>query len=285
MADPFVCAAIKPVAPILDVDWLTGEVTSDDRHLVRTPADAAACAVAIELASALGCEAVVVALAGPGAGSVLGTALAEGMSRAVRLVVGERDVEASGLGDQLDSPSAAAALAGVLGDAAVVVCGDASGDRGSGTVPSLLAHALGRPQALSVRSVVRDAGRLLALRRLDGGREERLEIEPPCVLSVEARAGVPPRAALTALLGAADRVEVVHVPGPERSARGEVAMTIGPYRPAPSQVPAPLERDAVRRALEVVGATTPREPPALLRLDPAAAAVAILEHLTRWEMR
>jgi electron transfer flavoprotein beta subunit len=284
VAEPFVCAAIKPVAAILDVDWLTGEVTTDDRHLVRTPADAAACAVALELAESLGCDAVVVALAGPAARSVLGEAVAEGMSRAVRVVVGEHDDEVSGPSDQLGGDAVATALASLLGDATVVVCGDASGDRGSGTVPSLLAHALGRPQALGVRSVVLDADRVVAVRRLDGGREEQLAIAPPCVVSVEARAGVPRRAALTSLLGAADRVEVAHVLG-RAGQRSAPSASIGPYRPAASDLPAPVERDAVRRALEVVGATIQRDPPALLRLAPGAAAAAILEHLERWGMR
>ena len=51
MGERFVCVAVKPVAPVLDVDWVTGQAHLDERHLVRSAADAAACAVGAAIAA------------------------------------------------------------------------------------------------------------------------------------------------------------------------------------------------------------------------------------------
>lgn len=289
MGEPFVCVAVKPVAPVIEVDWLTGKVRLDERHLVRTPADAAACAIGATIADGLGHDVVVVAVAGPGALDVLRAALAEGATRAIRVVVGDDDAEGAAPGSQWPSEVVARALAEICGGASVVVCGDASGDRGSGTVPSLLAQRLGMPQALGLRAASLDGGRVLGVRRLDAGRRERLAIEPPCVISVAAGAATPVRAPLPKVVDlAAGRGQVAEcrVSMPAAARRGDpVGAVLGPYRPRASEVPIPVERDPVRRAIEVAGTLSRRDPPELVRLDAEEAAATILERLERWGMR
>jgi electron transfer flavoprotein beta subunit len=289
VGERFVCVAVKPVAPVLDVDWVTGQAHLDERHLVRSAADAAACAVGAAIAAGLGHDVVVVAVAGPASIDVLGAAIAEGATRAVRVVVDDEDLDCADPGSQWPSEVVAGALAVVCEGAAVVVCGDASADRASGTVPSLLAQRLGVPQALGLRAAVLDEGRLLGVRRLDAGRRERLAVEPPCVISVERGAAAPDRAPLPRVLDLAagrSQVEALRVPAPVGARRGDPAGSVhGPYRPRASDVPAPVELDPVRRAIELAGTLSRRDPPELFRGDPEEAAAAILDRLERWGMR
>ena len=79
----------------------------------------------------------------------------------------------------------------------LVVCGDYSADRGSGTVPAALAALTGLPQALGLVSAVlaepaadgvdgsSSPARIRVQRRLDGARREELLVSPPAVVSVE----------------------------------------------------------------------------------------------------
>ena len=280
--------AVKPVAPVLDVDWLAGTVRTDQRHLVRSPADAAACAVAASVAGHLGVAYGVVAVGGPAVTEVLRTAVAEGASSAVRLAVGE-DRDDVSLGSQWPSAVVAAALAEVVAGAAIVVCGDASLDRGSGTVPGLLAGVLGVAQVLGARTVEVEGTTLVATRRLDGGRRERVRVAAPCVLSVEAGAGAPERAALEEVLASVSPgapVEVRLVTAPPGAARGDAPGTrVGPYRARPSDLAPPVATDPVRRAIEVAGTLQRRDAPEVLRAEPEQAATTILDRLARWGLR
>jgi len=289
VGDRFVCAAMKPVAPVLEVDWTTGHATLDARRLIRTGTDAAAFAVAGALAAQLDCELWAVAVAGPAAEQLLGDAIAQGAHRALRVVVDDDDRDAAAPAEQWPSDVAAAALATIAAGAAYVVCGDASGDRGSGTVPSRLAQLLGLPQALGLREVTLDEGHLLGTRRLDGGRREHLSIVGPCVVSVETGVATPSRAPLAAVLRAAskaDPVEVRHVALRSGARRGDpVGTVVGSYRARPSDLPAPREHDPVRRAIAVAGSLATGDPPEVLRADPDTAALAILDRLARWGLR
>ena len=116
-------------------------------------------------------------------------AIAAGATSAVR-------VDAS---TELDSQVVAVALAEHLGDRDLVVCGDYSLDRGTGSVPAFLAGELSMAQALGLLEVGvdrDDAGALRVVRRLDGGRREILDVTPPAVLSVEGSAASLRRASL-----------------------------------------------------------------------------------------
>lgn len=284
MGELRVVAAIKPVAPVTSVDWLTGEVGVDRRHLERTAGDEAACRVALDVARALGARAELVAVAGPGCEPLLRELVGEGFSSACRVAVGEADHESAAVEDQLQGAAVAQALAEVLAGPDVVVCGEASGDRGSATVPSRLAEHLGCAQALGVHDVSVHGGVVCARRRLDGGHVERLSVPRPCVLSVLPRAGTAPRAPLGALLSPGG-LEVLRV-AVEGAARGEVPGTVlGPWRPPSSGLAAPGEPEGIRRALEVTGATTRREPPEVVRAEPHEAARAILDRLGEWGLR
>ena len=288
MGDRVVCVAIKPVAPVLEVDWTTGIARLDPRHLVRTPSDAAACAVGRAVADALGADVVVVAVAGSASEGVLLDAAAEVGGAAVRVEVGE-DADAANPAEQWGSDVVAVALEAVARDAAVVVCGDASGDRGSGTVPARLAHRLGVPQALCLRAVRVEDERLHGTRRLEGGRREHVALDLPCVVSVEAAAAAPHRAALGATLAAAaghPGVERRRLDPPHGAVRGDAPGTVvGPYRPRASDLPTPDAVDPVRRAVEIAGSLVAGDPPEVVRASPEDAADAILERLARWGLR
>jgi electron transfer flavoprotein beta subunit len=178
-----------------------------------------------------------------------------------------------------------AALAPVLSaadlDAAVVVCGDHSADRGSGTFPAHLAHQLGAAQALGLIELEAGevAGELTAVRRLDGGRRERLRIVAPAVCSVEGSVAELRRAPLAASLQLRD-AEVGVRPGPLQ--HHVEPPRLRPWRPPARVMPAPSGDRALERIVHLTGALVDRTPPRTVELDPPAAADAILEQLRAW---
>ena len=101
-----------------------GPDPGDDRFAGVSPADRAALELALRLAAVTGTEVVAVAAGPVGAERTLRDALAAGATRAVRL----------DMPTDSDSRDVAFELAQVLGDATVVLCGDYSLDRGSGSV-------------------------------------------------------------------------------------------------------------------------------------------------------
>ena len=216
-------------------------------------------------------EVMVICLGPAGADDVLRDALAAGATSVVR-------VDSS---TELDSRVVAIALAAHLRDCDLVLCGDYSLDRGTGSVPAFLAGELSSAQALGLLDVRRAAdaasSALSVVRRLDGGRREILEVTPPAVLSVEGSAASLRRASLAASL-AARSAPVETVRGPHgRLPEAE----IHPYRPRARVLPAPAggSLDRVRQILDVGGSDTHAE---LVALDPPAAAVKILDQLHDW---
>ncbi len=164
--------------------------------------------------------------------------------------------------------------------AQLVVCGDHSADRGSGTVPAYLAHHLRAAQALGLVEVEADGpGRVLAVRRLDGGRRERLAVAGPAVLSVEGSVAELRRAPLAASLAAqGGTVEV-------RSGRIEHHVEpprLRPWRPRARVLAPPEGTHALDRVVQLTGALVDRTPPRTLELDPPEAADAIIEQLRTW---
>ncbi|RLE23781.1 MAG: putative mycofactocin-associated electron transfer flavoprotein, partial [Actinobacteria bacterium] len=150
---------------------LDGEVEVDSRWAGVSRADEAALEVGLALADGDGVT--VVCLGPAGAEPTLRSAFAVGADRVVR-------VDAS---PELDSLVVALALAEQLREADLVICGDHSMDRGTGSVPSFLAAELESVQALGLveietgrRGSSQKAEHLRVLRRLDGGRREILDV-------------------------------------------------------------------------------------------------------------
>jgi electron transfer flavoprotein beta subunit len=256
---------------------LDREREADRRWSGVSAADEAALEVALSIADradatpgAPASEVTVICLGPPSADDVLREALAAGATAAVR-------VDAS---TELDSQVVAVALAEHLGDRDLVVCGDYSLDRGTGSVPAFLAGELSMAQALGLLEVGLARGdndALRVVRRLDGGRREILDVTPPAVLSVEGSAASLRRASLAASL-AARTAPVVTVRGPHgRLPEAE----IHPYRPRARVLPAPTggSLDRVRQILDVGGSDTHAE---LVTLDAPAAASKILDQLRNW---
>jgi electron transfer flavoprotein beta subunit len=254
-----------------EIDRATGAVhPGDDRFGGVSPADRAALEWALRCAERWGGDVVAVSAGPVEADAILRDALAVGATRAIRI-------------DQAPfatSPVVASVLATTLEGCDLVWCGDLSTDRGSGSVPAFLAGRLEVGQALGVVEVrLRDEpGRAEVVRRLDGGRRERLAVNGPAVLSVEGAAARLRRAPLAAAIAArSGSIEVA--PGtplgehPHRPTR--------PYRPRARTLAGPAGDGALERvrALTALG-TGPRGDP--IELDPGDAADRILDALRDW---
>ncbi len=244
--------------------WVAGD--GDERWAGVSEPDRTALELGLRLAEARDDTVTVVSVGDAGAARGLREALAVGAARAVRV-----DAPAG-----LTSAAVATAIARVAAGADWVLCGDASADRGSGSVPAFLAAELGAAQALGLVAVTTTPGVLHATRRLDGGRREILEVAAPAVVSVEG--GIAPlrRAALGAELAArAAVVDVVDGPRgpiehrrrrpPLPAARAGVGSTVGRCaRPCPSphrRRAAPHHPRARRPRPPRRRGTHPRRPP------------------------
>ena len=251
---------------------LDREHVLDERWAGVSAADEAALETALTIADTLadGTTVTVIGLGPADADDVLRRALAVGATAVRRL-------DAS---PELDSRTVALAIAALVADADLVVCGDYSIDRGTGSVPAFVAAELGVAQALGLVEIDTATAAdppLRALRRLDGGRRELLDVPIPAVVSVEGSVARLRRAPLTASLSARS-ASIDVVAGPH----GRAPETeIHPYRPRPRTLPAPsgdtLSR--VRSILDVGGDDSHAE---TVTLDPPAAARRIIEQLRDW---
>jgi len=251
----------------------------DERWSGVSAADEAALEIALQLADHAPGErgdhdVRVVGLGPAGADAQLRTAIAAGAD-------GVHRIDAS---TELDSRTVAEALAVQLVGVDIVVCGDYSIDRGTGSVPAYLAAELRAAQALGLieidvagRYADDDGVSYRVVRRLDAGRREVLEVTSPAVLSVEGSIATLRRSSLAAELCAGDTaVEVIRGP------HGRLPETeIHPYRPRPRTLPAPSGdlMSRVRSILDVGGDDTQSE---TVTLEPAAAARRIVDQLTEW---
>lgn len=255
-----------------------GPDPGDDRFAGVSPADRAALELALRLAAVTGTEVVAVAAGPVGAERTLRDALAAGATRAVRL----------DMPTDSDSRDVAFELAQVLGDATVVLCGDYSLDRGSGSVPAFVAHHLAAAQALGLVAIDvdatgatsgSDAPRVHVVRRLDGGRRELLAVPMPCVLSVEGSVATLRRAPLPRVLAARSaRVEVVATPPAHHHGAPAIVTS---YRPRARVMPAPTggALDRVRSLTDAGTASTRGE---TIEVPPREAAARILAALREW---
>ena len=180
--------------------------------------------------------------------------------------------------------------------AALVWCGDLGADGGSGAVPAFLAARLGLAAALGLVEIAfedRSDCAIVALRRLDGGRRERLRVTDRAVLAVEGATARLRRAGLAASLAAQRAViEVVtRSPGRRDSAEQITTLASGPYRPRPRVLPAPSSVSALERIRQLTGASGAAGSkalaggaarPAPIVATPSAAADQILAALAAW---
>ena len=273
-----IAALLKLVDLRVEIDPLTGEPSParSGQALGASPADLAALETALTLAASG--EPVIVISAGPSAAAeategVLRDAIAAGAARAVRV-----EIPAGATSAQV-----AAAIAPVVAEARLVVCGDASLDRGSGAVPAFLAHHLKAAQALGLTRVSpMPDGTLQAERRLDGGRREVLAVSSPAVLSIEEGLRLR-RASLAAVIRARDAaVEVVGHPATGTTTHGEApAERLRPYRaPAPAASGRPALTDPRERVLALTGMLTPARARRVIEADPATCADELFAYLT-----
>ena len=226
-------------------------------------------AAALETALRLDEDVTAVTVGPPDTEPGLRDALAAGAQRAVRI-----DASAD-----LRSDAVAKALAPSCVGASWVLCGDASADRGSGSVPAFLAAELGVGQALGLVAVdPADGGSLRVVRRLDGGRREVLDARSPAVLSVEGSVARLRRASLPAEL-AAQRAPIEVVAGPEGPV--ERPSSTRPYRPRPREMAMP-SGDAFARIGQLTDAGGSIKRAEVVTLDPAPAAAKIVETLRSW---
>ena len=260
-----VAACVRWVDLRPEIDQLTGEVRTDARRGGFSAADQAAVEIALCLGQDWDATVELVSVGGPHIEPALRELSATGVDRVVRV----------------DGGDAAGGLADALGGVDLVVCGDYSTDGGSGAVPALVAHELGVAQALGLVTLeVGSRGMVTATRRLGGGRAERLAVAAPAVISVEGSMATLRRAALPALLNAAERP--VEVASGRSVGRAPVVVEAGPWRPRARSLPPPVGRDARDRIIALTGALVDRTPPRVLDLEPAEAADAIVTQLRDW---
>lgn len=269
-----IAACVKWVDLRPEIDPLHATVHEGTNSDGFSAADEAAVEVALRLAAEWDALTAVVCAGEVGAEPRLRELLARGVDRVVRVEV-EPD---------LPSHETAQALAPVLSPAdlgaSLVVCGDHSSDRGSGSVPGFLAHELGFAQALGLVEVESESdGAVVAVRRLDGGRRERLRATPPAVLSVEGSVAELRRASLAATL-ASREAPVERRTGPVRL-HVEPPM-LRPWRPPARVLPPPTGDGALERVVHLTGALVDRHPPRTVELDPPDAAREILDQLRAW---
>lgn len=270
-----------------EIDPLSGSVTTDPRFGGASAADLAALEWGLRLAASTGGELTVASVGPADAEPMLREAIAVGANRAL-LIPSPSAAAPHRL--SLPSERVAELLASVGADADVICCGLHSADRGSGSVPAFLANALRRPQALGLVSAsVAPNGQIIAERRLDHGRRERLGVTGRCVLSfeggIEAR-----RASLTAALAAMSAVVEVVDPGEltsEASTYGSAiagpeVVSTGPYRPR-AKVKAPPAGTTHERISSLLAAEGGEAVSATVHeLPPAEAAQLVIKRLVDW---
>jgi electron transfer flavoprotein beta subunit len=245
----------------------------DARFAGVSPADQAALELALLAGQTWGVD-VLAVTAGPAvADRALRDALACGAQRALRL-----DLDAA-----TDSRDVGAALADATSGARLVVCGDHSLDRGSGSVPAYIAHHRRVAQALGLVSIdlsVSTSDTLRAVRRLDGGRREVLSIPVPCVVSVESSVASLRRASLRRAL--ASETATIESLRPTIIRRVTPPAVIAPYRPRARILQGPSGTDALARVRQLTDAGTTSAHGEVVELPPRAAAARIVLALQQW---
>ena len=174
-----VCLKYVPDPSTIEVDPLTGMIDTGRVLYMMNPADESALELALRLRPPDG--SVTVFSVGPvEADRLLQDALAAGADAALRVW----DDALGSLKPIVTTTLLAAALrVKALPD--LVLCGGHSVDRGSGTVPALLAEHLDWPVVTDVTQFEIQSGRLRARRRLARGARAESEVTLPAILGLE----------------------------------------------------------------------------------------------------
>ena len=276
MAEPRLVVVLARCTDLrAEVDPLTGAVTRDARTVAFSAADAAAVEHGLRIANTWGARLLVLTAGGPECDGPLRDVLALGAE--------VRRVATSGSYlDELghDERALAKALVATVGGVPdLVLCADRSADRGTGALPAYVAHELGAVQAPGLVSLQLEGDGLVAERRLDHGRRERMRVPLPAVCSVEGAGVRLRRAGLPASLAAATaEVPVVPWQGNGTSVR---VLGARASRPRPRHI-APPTGSSRERLLALTGALLSHEPPTVVGpVSAAEAADALLEFLAR----
>lgn len=269
--------ALKWVAQFVEVDPLTGAVRAaahgKEQLQTASAADLSALEHGLRLAEEWSGEVVAASVGPPGVEPLLRAALAAGANSAVRC----------DLPLDIPSESVAAALAEAFKGFDLIICGDKSLDRGSGSVPAFLAAKLNAAQALGlVELVPEDKGCIKVERRLGAGLRERLRVRVPAVISVEGSTARQRRASLTAVLRSLD-APIAQISVPSVSAHAAPIGRVKPGRPRSRVTPVPDSTVPTReRMLAITGMLSERARPQVLKLTPPEAADRILAQLRAW---
>ena len=292
-----IAVCMKWVALRPDIDPLSGAVSSDERWSGPSLADQAALELALQLGQVRNAAVIVLTVGDSTSDAMLTEAVACGATSAIRITPnnGFKDtgLKETGLKDASHndnaaptSASVAAALAEVLRslNPQLVLCGDWSLDRGSGSVPPFLAAELEYGQACGIVHVHELAsGKSLPLkvdRRLDGGRREAVTISGPAVLSVEGAAARLRRANLAGLMAA--QKTPIEIRTTTKLVTSIPPVRTGPFRPRARILDAPSSTEPRQRLEVLTGAFTNRTPPIRATLNPEDAADLILGKLAEW---
>ena len=188
-------------------------------------------------------------------------------------------------GDERSLARAMAAAIRSIDAPALVLCGDRASDRGTGALPAFLAHELDAVQALGLVALEMDGATVIAERRLDAGRRERLRVPRPAVCSVEA-AGVRLRRAPLSAAMATDEAPIPvaaasGTPGTQAAWPVRVVRAAA-YHPRTRIVPAPGGQAPHDRLVELAGVLVEHDPPTVVGpIDAPGGADALLEFLAR----
>ncbi|MFF3650766.1 mycofactocin-associated electron transfer flavoprotein beta subunit [Streptomyces sp. NPDC002181] len=281
MSAVLVVAALRWDTGRTRVHPLTGAVESDVLAGGAAAADRSALEHGLRLAELHGGRCVAVTVGPPAAEAMLREALACGAADVLRVTGPDENAEDAGDAEDAEVAEDAETTARTLLDAVLrrfgspdlIVCGDRSAGWGTSATPAVLAGLLGAAQATGLVALGSDGSVLRAVRRLDGGRRELLDVPLPAVCSVEAHSAKLRRAALPAVL-AAQSAPVPAVRAEGAGARGRVRTgAVRPYRPRPVECPAPDAADPRERLLALTGALEQRTPPRLVTPPTPAEAV------------
>jgi electron transfer flavoprotein beta subunit len=148
-------------------------------------------------------------------------------------------------------------------------------------VPAFIAAELAFEQALGLVEIeipVDAQHPIKALRRLDGGRREQLEILGTAVISVEGSTARLRRASLKGSMSASKHiVEVV----PANNSAND-APPMRPYRPRARAVAAPVGYSALDRVRQITDTSSAKGHGETVHLEPREAAELIVNKLREW---